>query len=548
MQAESKYLEQVESSIMAGYAASTDDRNYVILAESLSKWDEETYPDKLQDEARIAEELYKLMTFLEGKGLKRQSDEVFRAMLLTFPERHFAQSPVQNRAAEIDLSLFKKINSDNMLRFEDRYRMALADTTRLIHDIELRQFREGCTGLAGELFSTFVAAAHDATVREYPDTPWELMHQLSWHLNNSVKAYNQAYGILRSLLSLKDPTPGDRLAEELDNSMMFFKRNHYWSLIDKASMRGDTTTMVMYIDRLMPMVTAGDEKSNLVMLRAKAVKKAKNLPWGCILIALIIGTALFFINYFFEKYQTGQPDIDSQTPTTLPTTNRPDPGSNKKNISNIQEPASMSLKVFNRAGLDESKPPQPLGRKLTLSEIRYVVFQKHRLEHLEGIDLTEKEEEALRQLWHEWRIRGETAEYDNKDRYQAEAEAKIYSQLLKGDAEDQLKLAIKELQPDDWKTEDDEEEKVQNKPPAEISDSSQRNPELLNLHDPADIAKILTMLEKTGFYHGPTDLLKWNSVAGKALARFKAAKMLRTDQIWDIETQQALISTAQNGE
>ncbi|PKL44984.1 MAG: hypothetical protein CVV41_02540 [Candidatus Riflebacteria bacterium HGW-Riflebacteria-1] len=541
MRAGSLYKEQIDAALMATYAAATEPSNFTMLALNLSKWDEETYPEKSTDEVKIAEELYKLMTFLDKKGLKHQSDEVFRMMLLTFPERHFAQSPGQIIIENVDFELFKTEKSETMTRFEDCFRMAIADSERFIHDIELNMFREDSIGLAGNLFTTFVAAAVRATGSARHDVPWKLMHQLCWLLNNTYKAYNQAYGIVRCILSAGIVAPTPAFKVELEHSMNFFKRNYYWSSIDKATMTGDHASLVMYIDRLMPMVSAGHEKSNLIMLRAKAVKKAKGLPWSCLLIVLALTTVIPAANYFLGSYFTRfSSPTDTESTSTTPT-RLLEP---KQTSSYVPAPdaASTSLRVLNRAGLDESiPPPQPLGRKLTLAELRYVVFQKHRLEHLEGIDLSEEEQEALHRLWQEWRSRGENIEAASEDKKSVENEAEIYSELIKGDATDQLKLIVKSLEADDWTKENHENT---NASASENNESRNQRMQqvagLLNLNDPADIKKVLLQLEKTGYYNGPTDLISWNSVARSALARFKAAKMLRTDDRWDLATQQAL--------
>ncbi|EKD81336.1 MAG: hypothetical protein ACD_39C01855G0001, partial [uncultured bacterium] len=193
-------------------------------------------------------------------------------------------------------------------------------------------------------------------------------------------------------------------------------------------------------------------------------------------------------------------------------------------------------------GLEEVKPPpQPLGRKLSMAELRHVVFQKRRLEHLEDIDLSEQEEEALRLLRQEWQSRGIGIEAGSEEKKSVETEAEIYSDMLKGDAEDQLELIVKSLEANDWKKESEENETGSETVHQDSKrQRSQQQKNLLNLYDPADIRKVLLQLEKTGYYNGPTDLISWNSVARAALARFKAAKMLRTDNIWDLETQQAL--------
>ena len=545
MRAGSLYKEQIDAAIMAAYAASTEPSNFTMLALNLSKWDEETYPEKNTDEVKIAEELYTLMTALEKKGLKHQSDEVFRMMLLTFPERHFAQSPGQTSTEGIDFELFKVNKSETMTRFEDCFRMAVADSERFIHDIELHMFKEGSVGLAGNLFTAFVAASVRAAGGTRHDVPWKLMHQLAWLLNNTYRAYNQAYGIMRCILSVGIAAPTPTFADELEHSMNFFKRNYYWSSIDKATMTGDNTTLVMYIDRLLPMVIADHEKSNLIMLRAKAVKQGRGWPFGCLLIVIALITVILVANHFLDKYLAKFPEPPEKTSATTSSTTTPtrvlEPSDTRRPIP-AQQPANISLQVFNRAGLEESKPPtQPIGRKLTLAELRYVIFQKHRLEHLDGIDLSEEEQEALHRLWQEWRSRGENIEAGSEEKKTVETEAEIYSDLLKGDAEDQLQQIVKSLEPDDWTKNKDKDKTASGTEIQEMNNQRFKQSEgLLNLYAPEDIRKILLQLEKTGYYNGPTDLISWNSVARAALARFKAAKMLRTDDKWDLETQQAL--------
>ena len=540
MHAGSQYIDKIDAAIMAAYATSTEMNNYSMLSENLSGWDEETYPEKNTDEVRIAEELYKLMAFLEKKGLKRQSDEVFRIMLLTFPERHFAQSPVQANVEGIDFELFKSWQSDSMSRFEDCFRMALADSERFAHDIEMRQFREGCVGLAADLFTAFAAVAKEKARTEHRDIPWRLLHQLAWHLNNIARAYNQAYGILKTILSLKTVSPSPPLAIELGNSMGFFKRNHYWSRIDRAAVTGDQATMIMYIDRLMPIITAAHEKSDLIMLRAKAVKTTRGMPCGCLWLAAALLLVLAGSYYILNQFDFN--DRDRKTSLQPADT---DPGMQTLTASEL---ASITIKVLNRAGLDEAKPPlRPHGRKLKLSELRYVIFQKHRLEHLNGIELSPQEEEALRLLWEEWRRRGENADFAEEDRKKVEAEVELYSATIKGDAEDQLERVVKNLAEDSWKKEPENgtsTERPLKELDNEIQPVRQASPTemLLNLRDAEDIKKILLRLEQIGYYNGPTDLVRWNRVARSALARFKAAKMLRTDDQWDLETQQALFT------
>ncbi|MBU1109218.1 MAG: hypothetical protein KKB51_21245, partial [Candidatus Riflebacteria bacterium] len=436
------------------------------------------------------------------------------------------------------------LQGDNSRKFEDCFRMALADSERLVHDIEMRQFREGCVGLAADLFTAFYAVATEKAETVYRDIPWKLLHQLAWHLNNVSKKYNEAYGILKTILSLTTLSPTTALTVELESSMGFFKRNHYWNRIDSAAVSGDHGTMILYIDRLMPIVTAGHEKSNLIMLRAKAVKSGKGLPCGCLWLLIAVLLILFGINYILNKFAFTDPGENASTTiTSLQPTN----GDPIERIYATPELASMSLKVFNRAGLNEIKPPLlPHGRKLNLSELRYVIFQKRRLEYLGEIELSPQEKEILRQLWEEWRSRGENIDFETDDRKKVENEANLYSAMLKSDAEDQLERSLKVFTKDGWKKDPDNGDIDES--PLEMRDNEHKPGEqpsgevLLNLRVSADIQKVLLRLEQIGYYNGPTDLDKWNRVARAALARFKAAKMLRIDDQWDLETQQALFA------
>lgn len=543
MQEQKRLQELIKESIKAVYAAPSDVAAVSRLKKHIEDWDVKEYPGKEEAGSTIAEDLQSLINHLEKKGLKPQSDEIFRIMLYTFPENHFSAVPVQAKAPHVDIASLKTaslgLESDEDIAeartaidlFEKHYRHVLQNIESLSREIEMKLFRELGTGDAGELYRRFKRVAEAVDNSSAKDSPWGLMNQLALQLNNSLSAFNEAYVLLHEISEIKTAAPSEALAPELEKNKVFFLRNYYWKRIDEAVAKGENSSVVFYIDKLMPMAQGAHEKSNLLMLRANAIKRNDEPVKGCItmfagVVVLMVVLSLLFSSGPAQKgkektpsrwqafWQNIAPRTESELALSFGS------GQNK-------------LRVTNKAGLDEVKPPdQPVDRKLNLAELRHIVFQKIRLEHLSQQEMTPEEEEMIKKLWEEWRKRGEFYKYDAEDRERAETEAQRNMQAILDDAEEIKKELADSEEAGQEGAEDGKEEPAQ---------EFEQHKLLLDLENPVHVKRVLARLAHFGYFKGDVNDGTWNSRARKALIDFKVARMSLLDDKWDIKTQEALL-------
>jgi len=526
----------ITESVMAVYAASTDASVYKRLEKYIQDWDEFEFPDKDAAGVKIVDELQSLINHLEKKGLKTQSDSVFRILLHTFPESHFSPVPVQVEAPRFDFGSLKTadlgFDSDEKVAdarkaiaaFEKCYRNAVNNLEKLVREVEMKLFREMGTGDAGDLYRSFIEAVDAVAESSVADSPWELMNQLALKVNNNVSAFHQAYVLLHEIRQYKEAQPSESLLQELIKNEVFFLRNYYWKRIDDAAARNDNSSIVYYVDKIMPMVQSAHEKSNLLLLRNNAIKKNDEPIKGCVTFFAVGIAIMFLINFVFSSPGGGGKDREPSRWELFWSSFAPKKESDYA-ISFAAIPAD--LKISNRAGLEEVKPSeQKNNRKLSLAELRHVVFQRMRLEYLSQQELTEEETALLQKLWEEYRKRCEFYEYEPEDRERAEIEAQRNMKSILEDAEDirkKNKPAKKDQAPDD-----DEE-------------TMEEHRLLLSLDNPVHARRIIQRLAELGYYKGNVENSTWDRQARKALIEFKVAKMSLLDDSWNLEAQQALL-------
>ncbi len=156
---------------------------------------------------------------------------------------------------------------------------------------------------------------------------------------------------------------------------------------------------------------------------------------------------------------------------------------------------------------------------MNISEIRYAVFQKHRLDYLKEQNLAPEERKKLAALEEDWIARCEFYEYKIEDRETVHWNLKIYGPVIIQEALDILRI---------WRQGDG----TDNGP----ADSN----ELMNLNNPLHIRLIVNRLHQLKCFNGSETPAVWNQECVHALKDFKASYLSRPDSVWDIDTQNAL--------
>ncbi|GAB4271352.1 MAG: hypothetical protein Kow0029_08930 [Candidatus Rifleibacteriota bacterium] len=528
-----KIYESVRKAILAVYAKPTDRPGLINLARHVQEWDELDFVEKESEGHKIFEELQSLSAFLENKGLSAQSDEVFRLILHTFPEKYFPSLPWLKDSKDVDLSLLDDARfvlesrnypdyvQESFRLFDEQFRKANRSLPVFVKELELNLFNEKGSGITGELFRRFADVADKLYSSTLKDVPWTLMNQLAMKLNNSMNAFNAAYILLKGLDEVRVARPSPALRDSMRKNEDFFLRNYYWKCIDDATAKEDYSNVVFYIDKFLPMIETGYERSNLLMLRENALKKINEIPKGCITYTILAFTVLIVISILASEPEIKKNlNLDRTREEILTPKKDRDDGIKVESKIDDQQ-LEEALEVKSRTGLREKKPPvRPHNRKLNLYEIRHVIFQKMRLDYLAGQKLDDDERKQLEILLEDYKSRCEFYQYDNDVREKVHWDAKIHAPRIIQDAQDIL---------NSWK-------KKHEQPDVQEIVSKQ----LLNLSNPQHVRLIIQRLKMYGYYKEKDIPKTWTESARRALLDFKVSNLGIVNSEWNMETQNAL--------
>lgn len=521
----------LRKSILAMYSAPTERPNLINITRHLTDWDEQEFDGKEFEGQKTFEELQSLSAFLENKGLSAQSDEIFRLILHTFPEKYFPSLPWLKDSKDIDLQVMDDAKfvlesrnypdyvQESFRLFDEHFRKVNRTLPSFVQEVEMNMFKERGSGDAGELFRRFADVADKLHSTSLKDISWTLMNQLAMKLNNKMNAFNAAYMFLKGLDEVKIARPSQGLRDDMRRNESFFLRNFYWKNIDEATAKNDFANLVFYIDKFLPMVETGYERSNLLMLRDNALRQINEIPKGCVTFIMAAFVLLIVVSIILSEPDKGKRrNLDKSRKQILVP--------KKENDTNIESTygtreLSEALEVKSRTGLRERKPPvRPHYRKLNLFEIRHVIFQKMRLDYLSEQKLNDEEQHQLDLLLKDYADRCEFYKYDSGDREKVHWDAKIYSPRIIQDAQDHLA---------GWRLK---------KYPADFVDAQDN--QLLSTNNPVHVKIILERLQIYGYYKEPTIPSSWDESAKRALLDFKVSNMGVVNSDWDSEAQKYL--------
>ena len=520
------------------YKAPDVREGYVNLKRFLEAWDDASGSANQTDANKVFAELEGLERFLQAKSFKSHED-ISSLMIQIFPELSFPQLPNTAQKVEIDLKPLEDArfvlehrnmsdaNKEIFRLFEEAFMKAVKNLQLFAKETEREHFRDHSSGIAGDLYRHFKEFADVFQKTVLCDVPWELLNNLALKLNNDLNKYNAAYLVVRAMSTLKVASPSRDIVSKIRKNETFFLRNAYWENLDNAISKSDYINVIFYVDRLLPLVDSKSEKKNLLMIKEDAMKRSEGLPWGCLFFGLLV-LALFFMSERISilKRKKSYGDNKGQYQKKQENKQNTDQGNMERNLKALQK----SFSVKNKTGLKEVRPPkQPISRKLSVAEIRYVLFQKKRIETLKGMELSPEEEVRLNSMLADWNDRCVLYRYNRKDREKADEDLKKNEKTIVEEAKELLKQ---------WR---EAYEKSQI-----ASESLQQNslegsgPRLLSLQNPEHVRRILTALSAAGFYQGG-NFKEWSPDAKRALLEYKLVKFSVVDDKWDLETQKTLL-------
>lgn len=524
--------ELVRLAIQEIYQSPLAGQGYSGLSEAIRSWAEESPETDENEEKRIFDGLQSLTGFLQSKGHDSEADEVVGLILRFFPERYFPQLPRTRAYKEIDLRLFRltrdslgstpnlEEKKEALALFEESFCEAVQNLQILVSEIAEGKFKSRNLGVAGDLFRSFSNAAKLLQDTPGKDNIWSLMNQLAMKINISLGGYHQAYLLMKGIESVKATKPTGWLLEEMKRNEIFFWRNYCWQNIDEALVAKDDSKLSYWIDNSLPFLETGYERDNLLAMKESVSHGAWHFS-RMMLISCTILIAGSILVYTIRKNAQSAKSLDlDQSRKELVQAIRTGFNPETQQPEAWKQEITSDAEVQRRTALSESKPPlRPHGRPLNISEIRYAVFQKYRIDYLKEQELSIEESKKLAALEEDWLARCEFYEYKNEDREAVHWDLKINGPALIQEAQEILKT---------WRYGDDAE----NSP----LDSN----ELMNLNNPLHVKLIISRLRQLKCFTASETPEIWDQECVFALKDFKATYLSKLDSVWDIDTQKAL--------
>jgi len=497
------------------------------LSRQLLDWDSIATPELEEYSRRIFSGLLNLVTFLESNGFQHQAEDVLVSIVSIFPEYYFPPPPKTHFVAAIDFSLFdearrilKKEKAEaellsGLAAFEEHFRATSLNLPLFSAEIMSGVFHKTGRGRAGDFFRCFAEVARQFQDSEARDIVWGLMNQMAIKLNDVFSDFEQSVRFLKSLETVKASRPDGWLYDQMQKNQVFFLRNHCWRNIDEALLHKDYSKILVWVSKALGVVDSPYEKLYLNQLQEVATAKIRMRIRSIFLFGLsmfLLSIILFFVAWELagekaEKRPGGR--VNFLAPKTSVKVEEQE-SSYKVEIEPMQ--------IKSRSGLAEYRPPfRPHGRKLMLPEVRHVIFQKIRLDHLAGMNLSGYEKGRLEKLRQDWKDRCEFYECEAADREAVFWDLKIHEVNLSLDARDIL---------ESWRKPANREKFAPNT--------------VLDIKNMQHAQFVMGRLKQLGYLKTAEVPAMWNEECNRALLEFKATEMRVMDSRFDLETQKLL--------
>lgn len=498
------------------------------LSKHLSAWDSIANIELEEYSRRIFSGLLSLVTFLESNGFQEQAEDVLVSVVSIFPEYYFPPPPKTHFVAAIDFSLFEEARRilqkekagaeplSALAAFEDHFRATSLNLPLFSAEIMSGVFHKTGRGRAGDFFRCFAELARQLQDSEARDIIWGLMNQLAIKLNDVFSDFEQSVRFLKALETVKASRPEGWLYDQMQKNQAFFLRNHCWRNIDEALLHKDYSRILVWVAKALTVVDSPYEKLYLNQLQELATAKIRMRIRSMLAIGVamvLLSVTLSFVAWELAGEKNAKPVRGGaffRSPKTSVKVDEQEPYSSSIELEPMQ--------IKSRSGLAEYRPPfRPHGRKLMLPEVRHVIFQKIRLDHLAAMNLTENEKNRLAKLRQDWKDRCEFYECEPADREAVFWDLKIHELNLRLDAEDILKS---------WQK------------PAGQDQFAQGT--VFDLKNLKHAQTVMGRLKQLGYLKTAEIPTLWNEECNRALLEFKATEMRVMDSSLDLATQKLL--------
>jgi hypothetical protein len=465
---------------------------------------------------------------LTQSGNLEAAEKIEQIVLSVFPERMFPELPSREKIINLDtkpldvatgLMKLKKFPIEAQRAFQEfreAFFIARKEFNTFLIEIKEGRFKAGEKGVAGELFLSFSKVVVQLQYTSQIDIPWAAMFQFAKKLNDERQKFLEAHILLKTILEIQEAFPTSELKSILKKNSNQYLRNSLWDNLDKALADGNYAMVIKYAKKLEPLSENASDFNNLKLIKEYSEGKLEGAPRGCIIAVLILVLLIGILPRFLVHSEDSPP-----------LTNLVLKGKVRKSFEDeMKEPFinkyTRGIKYISKAGLLEQKPPYtPHDRSLNLAEVRFVYFQKYRLEFLSKKGLQGQFKNNLEKLQADYQQRCNFYDASELDKETVEQELKMNADIIKKEAEEIIAQ---------WENEIG----ISSKLSTIKSSQSQKRKIFLS-----EIEKVQYRLFELGYYKGDVNGVI-NSKTKEAITMFKLEQMGLYDSVLDFETKKLL--------
>jgi hypothetical protein len=373
---------------------------------------------------------------------------------------------------------------------------AKENTFTLIESIYEGEFSPGQNGLAGRLYREFDIAVRKMQGTSDSALPWVIIRSLAIELNNEHDSERPALTILETITINYDLAPPEEALELIEKDLRTIRGNVALIEFDNAIRHNRLKDALKFIDRVIDGTDKLEQIAQYQSIKDSIKKKinAQRIKWvvGSIFAVVIVVGIVIEVSVV-------------RTPNSTSTYSNKYSKYNKQVPKNSSETIRGSITANTNNSHKEVKPPTESGRRLSIEEARYCLYQKERLAAMRPLIATKYELSQFNQLVDEFNACCSKSLYLERDIVKLRSELEGSRQHLKEGA-------------------------------AKIVNSWRLNPNSF-----LDAVKIQRRLKELGYYNGTIDGI-WGSESRSALRTAKRNNGFPDNSIWDIQTQEALFA------
>jgi peptidoglycan hydrolase-like protein with peptidoglycan-binding domain len=431
--------ERVEATFQALKEKPDEAGNFAVAEQALRTWNEAAEPLQLFEshKGRNEPKSQSLYQWVRGIAIDLANEQsrfdvalsITRSCKQTFSKLARAL----DQLAEDETSLNERILYSGIEPLAKAIDQLGADLTKFAGELRKGAFGSSAIGNAKEIRAKFIDAVKATSGKESAEAPWLILRSLAIKLNNELEDTDAALALTSGVLDLTNELkPPEEVISRARDDKRALRRNQLEKELLQCLEQSRLQRAIEIIGNLLQDFKSPEERDTLTNLQGKVQRKiwGRYLRWGFWPAVALCGLVISNLNdksYSTRSYPS--PSSSTYSSRSQPGSYQPPPS--RPALPPYQPPripsAPERTTPSEPARAVELIPPIGRGLQFTVSNVRYCMYQKVRLENIKPELRTAIESDSFNELVRDYNSRCSDYMYFERDRGTVEGEL-----LLKG--------------------------------------------------------------------------------------------------------------------